>query len=54
MHWWSFAKRKWPLPYIGAIVAATGISGGLILVLYMSLSKIEAALPNFGFFAIRE
>jgi diguanylate cyclase (GGDEF)-like protein len=52
MRWWNFATRRWS--YIGAVAAAVGTSGCLIAVLFLSLSRIESALPNFGFFAIRE
>lgn len=49
-------KRGWrvPVTYGTAIAAAVGCSGILIVVLFLSISKIESSLPRFGFFAIRE
>ncbi|WP_245455242.1 bifunctional diguanylate cyclase/phosphodiesterase [Mesorhizobium sp. M9A.F.Ca.ET.002.03.1.2] len=51
-----FGPKGWrvPLTYGTAIAAAVACSAVLIIVLFLSLSKIESSLPRFGFFAIRE
>jgi diguanylate cyclase (GGDEF)-like protein len=40
--------------YGTAIAAATAVSAALITVLFLSISRIETAMPSFGFYAIRE
>ncbi|RUV86106.1 hypothetical protein EOA75_26675 [Mesorhizobium sp. M1A.F.Ca.IN.022.07.1.1] len=48
--------RGWriPLTYGSAIGLAAVGSAILIVMLFVSISKIESSLPRFGFFAIRE
>ncbi|RVD73607.1 GGDEF domain-containing protein [Mesorhizobium sp. M4A.F.Ca.ET.029.04.2.1] len=52
---WSRSKAwRLPVTYVAAAASAAVCSAILIAVLFTSVSKIESAMPRFGFFAIRE
>jgi len=52
---WSRSKAwRLPVTYLAAAATAAVCSAILIAVLFTSVSKIESAMPRFGFFAIRE
>lgn len=49
-------SKAWrvPITYVAAAASAAVCSAILIAVLFTSVSKVESAMPRFGFFAIRE
>lgn len=47
-------RRRVLLAYATAVAAAVVISAMLITVLFLSISRIEASMPRFGFYSIRE
>lgn len=52
---WSRSKAwRVPITYVAAAASAAVCSAILIAVLFTSVSKVESAMPRFGFFAIRE